>query len=111
MKDLVAKVTFPIVNINGTSGEALMAHYIKVLDAVHVLQGLMREGTPHGRDYQTAEPLTYETAREQHLEMLHNLSDIESRVTSIAMGVQDQLMDRKAMREATKPQTPAATLV
>lgn len=111
MKDKSVRVAFPIVNINGTSGDALMAHYIKTLDAIHALQGIMREGMPHGRDYQTAEPGIYETAREQHSEMLNELSAIESRVTTIALAVQEQLMDRKAMREASKLPQPATTLL
>ena len=102
------KVAIPVLNLNGTDGDVLMAHYIKTLDAIHTLQGLLREGTPHGRDFITAEPLQYEMAREQHSEMLNELSDIESRVTTIAMGVQDQLMERKAKQA---PAEPAATLV
>jgi hypothetical protein len=88
-----------------------MAHYIKTLDAVHTLQGLLREGTPHGRDYQTAKAGTYELARDQHTEMLNELSDIESRITSVAIAVQEQLLDRKARQEAAKANQPAATLL
>jgi hypothetical protein len=106
------KVVFPVLNWNGTDGDVLMAHYIKTLDALHTLQGLMREGTPHGRDYQTAEPGTYEKAREQHSEMLNELSDIETRITSIAIGVQEQLIDRKSKGALKAPDAePVATLV
>ena len=66
----------PVVNSNGTSKEALVSQLKDVYVAGRAMLEAMAEATPHGRDYQTAPPGTYQVAMQQH-------EDREARILSV----------------------------
>ena len=66
----------PVVNSNGTSKEALVSQLKDVYVAGRAMLEAMAEATPHGRDYQTAPPGTYQAAMQQH-------EDREARILSV----------------------------
>lgn len=53
----------PIVNLNGATRESLISQYVAVRDAADALLKALGEAFPHGRDYQTAHPGTWEGDR------------------------------------------------
>lgn len=90
--------TAPIINLNGTSADALLNQYERaahaLLDAIRVLHA----AAPHGRDFQTAAPFTYERARIEHEHRIHCLNSILTEVAEVRNAIAEQ----KAQREGTR---------
>jgi len=74
---------FPIVNLNGTSGaelaEQCKAAWAALQDALQALQGM----APHGRDYQTAGPTSYNIARAQHEDRVRRLESVKEEIMEV----------------------------
>jgi hypothetical protein len=66
----MSKFAMPQVNMNGTSVKELQEQQHAIFCAAYDLRVALRENGPHGRDYQTAEPGTYEKAREEHAALI-----------------------------------------
>ena len=60
------ELAVPIVTLNGTSREALLAMHRTALRSLCTARRDLAETAPHGRDFQTAAPGTFELACAQH---------------------------------------------
>lgn len=58
----------PIVNLNGSTRKQLVEQQLAVIDALNETLSAMAEAMPHGRDYQTQAPGTYQAARDAYLD-------------------------------------------
>lgn len=56
----------PIVNMNGTSRQALVEQRADACTALRAAIKSLREMSPHGRDFQTAQVGIFEIARDHH---------------------------------------------
>jgi hypothetical protein len=83
----------PLVNNNGTSKKALMDQLLAVYEAGRAMEKALAEASPHGRDYQTAPPGAYQTARKQHEDRAKRVSSVLKEIEDIALQVQDQGRD------------------
>ena len=53
----IPQITPPVVNLNGTSKEALVNQHLTVINYLRVAAKAMHEAFPHGRDFQTISPI------------------------------------------------------
>jgi hypothetical protein len=53
----------PTVNINGTDRDSLKRAALEIAHELLTLRGKIQQATPHGRDYQGADPLQFEIDR------------------------------------------------
>jgi hypothetical protein len=83
--------TAPVLNLNGTSGPALVEEYKNAYRAIREAYEAVNSVTVHGRDFQTAPPGTYEKARAEKVEWLTQLKSIEQAMTDLATDVQKQM--------------------
>jgi hypothetical protein len=61
--------TFPIININGTSAQALSDFYYDAMIKLQEARKLIAENSPHGRDY-PGHPEALLSARAEHFARL-----------------------------------------
>lgn len=76
-------LSFPVVNINGTSRSELETQCRDVYDALGKVQEALSRMTPHGRDYQTVGFDRYTLAREQHLDRVRSIEEIREEIHRI----------------------------
>ena len=80
---------YRIININGTSKQALLDQYRAVAEALRTLQEAMGQAPPHGRDFQL-NPDDYRAARDNHFAMQQKLNELEDNVSDIVMNLSFQ---------------------
>jgi len=85
----------PVVNMNGSSRDALVEQQLAVAQAARALADALAEASPHGRDYQTAQPGEYEGARKEHDARCQLVRDIMDDAQTIALHIQDSPSRRK----------------
>lgn len=83
------KLAVPLINLNGSSAESLLADLSEACLAVGAASGALAKITPHGRDYQL-NPGDYKLAREQHEARQHALQAISDELEAIATSIYDQ---------------------
>jgi hypothetical protein len=81
---------FPLVNLNGTSADALLADRRKVWNAIRDTMKALQECAPHGRDYQTAPRGAYEAARERYSAQFAVLDKLSNEIMDECKFIQDQ---------------------
>ena len=74
----------PTVNLNGTSASALLAGYVKALEALQLATEAVQQTQPHGRDYQTLEPAAFTEAALQHRQRLYALATVRDELQALA---------------------------
>ena len=77
----------PIVNLNGTSREALIDQQQDVVCAADVMIKAMANAMPHPRDYQLQGPGTYEAARNAYLARVDLLTKIRAEIEQYALDI------------------------
>lgn len=77
------ELSFPIVNLNGTSREELQKQCRQAWEALQNACEMVQEMSPHGRDYQTVDFHRYALARQQHLDRLRSLEQVKSEIYEI----------------------------
>lgn len=87
-------LAIPTVHLNGTSANELLSQLKDAYSAVRQATEKLQRAAPHGRDYYVQNDRAYTLAREQHDQRLKALTDIASDLESIAIGVQDQVIDK-----------------
>jgi len=91
------KLAMPLINLNGTSAESLLADLSEACLAVGNANGAVAKTAPHGRDYQHNQR-DYQLARQQHEARLVALQAIADELEAIATSVYDQQTERNARR-------------
>jgi len=74
----------PKINLNGTSKEDLLRQCLQAVGALDEALAALREMTPHGRDYQTANSGTFELAAAQHRSRIERVTEVRREVETIA---------------------------
>ena len=77
----------PIVNLNGTSKDALMEQVGNARSAIDDALKALTLATPHGRDYQTASEGAYRLAAAQHRDRVAALTVVSDDLLKIAMDI------------------------
>jgi|TARA_R110000765_G_scaffold351331_1_gene441317 hypothetical protein len=77
----------PIVNLNGTSKDALMEQVGDARSAIDDALKALALATPHGRDYQTASEGAYALAAAQHRDRVAALTVVSDDLLKIAMDI------------------------
>lgn len=85
----------PLVNLNGTSAEALLEQSINVSLALHKALEAMGHAAPHGRDYQTAQPGSYERARDAFSRRLLVVATLRQEFDNLSEVIAQQLPERR----------------
>lgn len=99
MKPLVT----PTVNLNGTDQRDLTQWVVKVASALDAVLYQMRQATPHGRDYPTADEHFSrwgQEARDAWIERLRMIEELHKEVWALAMSIDNQGRDTKYLRSA-----------
>jgi hypothetical protein len=86
--ELTKDLTVPTVHLNGSGYDNLHRDYRAALAAVREAREKLPR--PHGRDYYVQEAGALEKALSQFTGQLRKLEEIETELTHILMGVQDQ---------------------
>jgi hypothetical protein len=86
VNDIVA----PVVNLNGTSKNELLAQLFVACDAVENARKALGQMTPNGRDYQTAPAGTFDKAIVQHLERVKALETVLHDLEVISLKIDEQ---------------------
>lgn len=91
----------PVININGTSADELLANVLNARTAVLDAFRAVQTTTPHGRDFQTAKDgdALYRQARAEHNHQLKRLDDIAKELEDLGYqiaGQRDEIMATKA---------------
>lgn len=79
----------PRVNLNGTTGKALLELNLAVVQRLRDAITALLEACPHGRDYQTMAPGAHREALEDHRARVASLQDVLAEVEEIV----DHLVD------------------
>lgn len=77
-------LVYPVVNLNGTSRDELVAQNEAARVAVRAALEAVNAAAPHGRDYQTAAPGRYQLARAQHKARVTALQELQFELTMLA---------------------------
>jgi len=80
----------PQVNLNGTSGLALIEQQAAVMTAINAALTAMAHAAPHGRDYQTMERGSLTDAIKQWEDRRNRLQAIHDEAYQIAMAINAQ---------------------
>jgi len=83
------KLQAPIVNLNGSSKDDLLAGYRWTYEALETAILALQKTMPHGRDYPDGTATLME-AREQHLARLRAVIDAQRDIEHIARAVLNQ---------------------
>lgn len=86
----VNEIVVPIVNLNGTSKNELLAQLFVACDAVENARKALGQMAPNGRDYQTAPARTFDKANAQHLERVTALETILHDLEVISLKIDEQ---------------------
>jgi hypothetical protein len=87
----------PRINLNGTSGSALLEAYVTALVSLENCYSMVSATSPHGRDWQTETTSTaYKIAVEQHATRMKMIKDVKDQIETIALAVADELNKRKS---------------
>ena len=78
----------PVVNINGTSREALVNARIAAIESLRSAMQALGECSPNGRDYQTAPNGEYEIARKRYMERFAFLDRMINELEDEAITIQ-----------------------
>ena len=78
----------PVVNINGTSREALVNARIAAIESLRSAMQALGECSPNGRDYQTAPKGEYEIARKRYMERFAFLDRLANELEDEAITIQ-----------------------
>lgn len=101
----------PMININGTSADELLAQIINAMVALRKAQQAITDAAPHGRDYQTAPDGAYfRVATAQHRSRLVRLTEISQEIENIGQQICDQ-RDALNAAKVTKADTTVHDLV
>lgn len=82
--------TAPTVNLNGTSKDALIEQQKAIMAASENLIAVLRQASPHGRDYQISKPGDFEKARVEWTEMMMAAVRINDYALAIGMKIMGQ---------------------
>lgn len=82
-------VVLPIVHLNGTSKDRLMANLNNVWDALDKVFHAMREASPNGRDYYP-DPGRMDLAVAQHRRRMQMITDLQQELTEEIEGIDAQ---------------------
>lgn len=90
----------PIININGTSADELLANVINARTAVLDAFRAVQKTAPHGRDFQTAKDgdMLYRHARDGHNRQLERLDDIAKELELLGWQIADQRNELNAAK-------------
>ena len=80
----------PVVNLNGTSKDALIEQVCDVRSAIDNALKALALATPHGRDYQTAREGAYALAAAQHRDRVAALTVVSDDLLKIGLDVRRQ---------------------
>ncbi len=81
----------PLININGTSADELLAQIINAMTAVRKAMQVVTDAAPHGRDYQTAsDGSAFRLATNEHRSRLLRLTEISNELDSIGQQICEQ---------------------
>ena len=78
----------PVVNINGTSREALVNARIAAIESLRSAMQALAECSPNGSDYQTAPKGEYEIARKRYMERFAFLDRMINQLEDEAIFIQ-----------------------
>ena len=78
----------PVVNINGTSREALVNARIAAIESLRSAMQALGECSPNGRDYQTAPKGELEIARKRYMERFAFLDRMINQLEDEAIFIQ-----------------------
>lgn len=79
----------PIVNLNGSSAEALLAQNAKARQHLYNTLLALYDMMPHGRDY-IGHPERCETARREHMARIQSLQTVMFELEAIALNIHRQ---------------------
>ena len=91
-------IQHPQVNLNGTSGDALLEAHRAALDALRNGLHFLRENAPHGRDYQTLPAGALARAQREHAARVRLVQSVFEEVEALTIGVSDQVSQREQRR-------------
>ncbi len=83
-------IVVPVINLNGTSPDQLIAECMEAREALRVAISALNRMMPHGRDYQTEPRGVYESAAAQHRQRIAKVQTIYDELQFIALAVQEQ---------------------
>ena len=86
----------PVIHMNGTSAEELLAGYQKAARAVELASRALCDASPNGRDYYPAAPQALEVAVQEHYARLAKLREVATELDALMEHCSDAVMARKA---------------
>lgn len=78
----------PVVNLNGTSRQALVGARVGAIEAIRAAMQALDECSPNGRDYQTAPKGELEIARKAYMERFAFLDRMINELEDEAIAIQ-----------------------
>ena len=85
----MAKPVTPIVNLNGTSRESLVAGYVSAMEAIRKAQDALHAIHPHGRDYPGHDLTRFYAAMQQSRERMRALDTMLADIEAMAVEVNE----------------------
>lgn len=80
----------PVVNLNGTSRDALVDQHVAAALSLEKALAALIETAPHPRDFQTVKQEQYRQARAQYEDRVRRLHEIIKEVESIGTQIYEQ---------------------
>lgn len=77
----------PVVNLNGTSREGLLAPLVSALDALRRADEALALTCPNARDYQTQADTTFQIAAREHRARRAKIAEVISELEHIAESI------------------------
>jgi len=84
---LTSELTKPTIHMNGTSREALLEDFVKVIDALNVAMEALQKSGPNGRDYYPQGDGALRKAQNEHLARMKKLKEVQDEIQEIAESI------------------------
>jgi hypothetical protein len=86
----MSNLTFPLVNLNGTSKQALLEGYQEAWQKLDDAFNALVKIAPHGRDYQISHEGAYIKARREHNDRMVAVANIQRDLEMLVEQVAEQ---------------------
>jgi hypothetical protein len=85
------KYNFPLIHMNGNNGQTLLEEYQEAMQAVSTLREKMSKIEFHPRDYYPLGMEAYDNAKQQRIDMIDKINDLDGYLTAHAINIYEQI--------------------
>lgn len=91
----ITRTQFPLIHLNGNSGQALLEQYQNAVQAIYKLKEEFGKIEFHSRDYYPLGEEAFPTAQDQRINIVCKMKDVESYLIDHVLNIYAQVNKNK----------------